>query len=63
MKGINFVTDETGRKTAVLIDLRKYGELWEDIYDSLVAGQRANEQRETLESVKERLRKQGKLDG
>ena len=63
MKGIQFVTDETGRKTAVLIDLKKYGELWEDIYDSLLARQRANEPRETLESVKRRLRKQGKLDG
>lgn len=62
MKGIQFVTDEAGRKTAVLIDLRKYGELWEDIYDSLIARQRAHEPRETLESVKERLRKQGKLD-
>ncbi len=63
MKGIQFVTDETGRKTAVLIDLKKYGELWEDIYDSLLARQRADEPRETLESVKKRLRKQGKLDG
>ncbi|HEX5708526.1 MAG TPA: hypothetical protein VFX96_14580 [Pyrinomonadaceae bacterium] len=63
MKGIQFVTDEAGRKTAVLIDLKKYGELWEDIYDSIVARQRADEPRETLESVKQRLRKQGKLDG
>lgn len=63
MKGIQFVTDEAGRKTAVLIDLKKYGELWEDIYDSLLARQRANEPRETLESVKRRLRKQGKLGG
>jgi hypothetical protein len=63
MKGIQFVTDETGRKTAVLIDLKKYGELWEDIYDSLLARQRANEPRESLEAVKRRLQKQGKLNG
>ena len=62
MKGIQFVTDEKGEKTAVLIDLKKYGELWEDIYDNLVAEQRANEPRETLESVKKRLRQLGKLD-
>jgi PHD/YefM family antitoxin component YafN of YafNO toxin-antitoxin module len=62
MKGIQFVTDEAGQKTAVLIDLKKYGELWEDIYDSLLARQRAKEPRETLESVRERLQKQGKLD-
>jgi len=62
MKGIQFVTDEMGRKTAVLIDLKKYGELWEDIYDSLLARQRANEPRESIESVKRRLQKQGKLN-
>jgi hypothetical protein len=63
MKGIQFVTDEAGQKTAVQIDLKRYGELWEDIYDSLLAQQRANEPRETLETVKRRLQKQGKLNG
>jgi PHD/YefM family antitoxin component YafN of YafNO toxin-antitoxin module len=62
MRGIQFLTDEDGRKTAVLIDLKKYGELWEDIYDTLLARQRAKEPRETLESVRRRLREQGKLD-
>jgi len=52
MKGIQFITDDQGRKTAVLIDLKKYGELWEDIYDSLLAQKRAGEPRETLETVK-----------
>jgi hypothetical protein len=60
MKGIQFVTDEMGRKTAVLIDLKKYGELWEDFYDALVAKSRANEPRESIELVKRRLQKQGK---
>jgi hypothetical protein len=63
MEGIQFVTDDQDQKVAVLIDLRKYGELWEDIYDSLTARQRANEPRETLASVERRLRKQGKLNG
>jgi hypothetical protein len=63
MEGIQFVTDDQGQKVAVMIDLRKYGEIWEDFYDSLTACLRANEPRETLDSVKERLRKQGKLNG
>ncbi len=63
MKGIQFVTDDAGKKTAVLIDLKKHGTLWEDFYDSLVARERATEPRESLESVKKRLRKQGKLGG
>ena len=34
-----------------------------DFYDSLPARLRAEEPRETLDSVKKRLRKQGKLSG
>ena len=37
MQGIQFLIDDKGHKTAVLIDLKEHGELWEDIYDSLVA--------------------------
>ncbi len=62
MKGIQFVTDDKGQKTAVLIDLKKYGDLWEDFYDSLIAAQRADEPRESLEFVRRRLQQQGKLD-
>ena len=57
MEGIQFVVDESGKKTAVLADLKKYGELWEDFYDSLAARIRADETRESLEAVKERLHK------
>ena len=63
MKGIQFVIDDKGERTAVLIDLKKYGELWEDFYDSSVARLRANESRESLTSVKKKLRQQDKLDG
>jgi hypothetical protein len=63
MEGIQFVTDDKGRKTAVLIDLEKYGERWEDFYDSLIAAERENEPRESIESVRRRLVRQGKLDG
>ncbi len=63
MKGIQFVTNDKGKKVAVMIDLLKHGELWEDFYDSLTAHLRAHEPQETLESVKKRLRKQGKING
>jgi hypothetical protein len=62
MRGIQYITDDRGKKKAVVIDLESYGELWEDFYDSLVARKRASEPRESLESVKKRLRKQGKLN-
>jgi len=63
MEGIQYVTNDKGQKVAVMIDLQKYGEVWEDFYDILTARARAKEPRETLESVKERLKKQGKLNG
>ncbi len=63
MEGIQYVTNDKGQQVAVLIDLKKYGEVWEDFYDILTARARAKEPRETLESVKELLKKQGKLDG
>ena len=61
MKGVQFVVNERGEKTAVVIDLRKHSEVWEDFYDATVARRRQNEPRETLESVKKRLRRRGKL--
>ena len=57
VEGIQFVTDAAGEKTAVLIDLRKYSEIWEDFYDGLLARQRAQEPRESLESVRQGLRR------
>jgi hypothetical protein len=58
MEGLQFVTNDKGERVAVQIDLRKYGDLWEDVYDSLIARRRAKEPRETLASVKKRLIKQ-----
>ena len=63
MSGIQFVIDDKGAKSAVIIDLNKYGDLWEDFYDTLIAYQRRKEPRETLHSVKIRLRREGKLNG
>jgi hypothetical protein len=63
MEGIQFVMNDSGERVAVQIDLRKHGDLWEDVYDSLTARERAKEPRESLDSVKARLIKQRKLNG
>ncbi|MBI5473609.1 MAG: hypothetical protein HY961_14815 [Ignavibacteriae bacterium] len=63
MKGIHFVVDEDGRRNSVVIDLRKHADLWEDFYDSLIAKMREDEPRDTLSSVKARLRRAGKIRG
>ena len=62
MSGIQFVIDDKGTKSAVIIDLNKYADLWEDFYDCLIAHQRRKEPRESLQSVKKRLRRAGKLN-
>jgi hypothetical protein len=43
MSGIQFVTDEKGRKVAVLIDLKKHRAIWEDFWDGLVSESRRKE--------------------
>jgi hypothetical protein len=61
MKGIKFVTDANGKKVAVQIDLKKYGELWEDFQDAVIAHKRQDEPRSSWEEVKQSLKKSGKL--
>ncbi|HXU40060.1 MAG TPA: hypothetical protein VN937_27140 [Blastocatellia bacterium] len=63
MEGIQFLTNEKGERIAVQIDLRKHADIWEDVYDSLTARKRSREPRESLDFVKERLIKRGKLNG
>jgi hypothetical protein len=43
MTGIQFITDDKGRKTAAVIDLKKQKTLWEDIQDVLVSKSRRHE--------------------
>jgi hypothetical protein len=43
MSGIQFVTDEKGRKVGVLIDLKKHGAVWQDFWDGLVSESRRKE--------------------
>jgi hypothetical protein len=55
LRGIRYLVDDAGDKTAVVIDLRTHAELWEDFYDQALSAARANEPRESLASVKARL--------
>ncbi|MFQ5949975.1 MAG: hypothetical protein ACE5J1_04740, partial [Nitrospiria bacterium] len=52
MKGVNFVVGDDGEKKAVLIDLKKNRILWEDFYDTVLAKERRDEPRETLDVSK-----------
>lgn len=43
MTGIQFITDDKGRKTGVVIDLKRHKAIWEDFFDGLVAESRRKE--------------------
>jgi hypothetical protein len=60
MKGVQFVMNDRGEKTAVLIDLQKHGDIWEDFWDVATAEGRKKEPRESLEAVKKRIAGNGK---
>jgi hypothetical protein len=62
IKGVRFVTDTKGHKVAVMLDLAEWGELWEDIYDNMIAEQRAGEPGMTLENFENELRAEGLLN-
>ena len=59
MEGIHYVTDDKNEKVAVQIDLKRYGDLWEDIQDILIAESSRQEETIPWEKVKEDLKKGG----
>jgi hypothetical protein len=63
MTGIQFVTDERGRKVAVQIDLKKHGARLEDFWDGLISESRRKEKGIPLAKIKADLIKSGRLRG
>jgi hypothetical protein len=55
MNGVSYLVDESGNRTAVILDLKKHRRLWEDIHDRLLIDSRRTEPRESLDQVKKRL--------
>lgn len=55
MKGINYLINEAGERTAVVIDWKTYGEELEDFLDGLEAESRCNEPKEDFQVVVDRL--------
>jgi len=61
MTGIQFLTDEKGRKVAVQINLKTHGAIWEDFHDGLISESRRREKGIPLEKIKVDLVKRGRL--
>jgi hypothetical protein len=60
MPGVEFLVNDRGQKRAVLIDLKKHGALWEDLYDAYLVNARRREPREPLAQVKRLLQRPAK---
>lgn len=41
VKGIQYLVDESGERVAAVINLKEWGELWEDFFDVLVSESRS----------------------
>ncbi|HEV7475010.1 MAG TPA: hypothetical protein VGN90_13235 [Pyrinomonadaceae bacterium] len=59
MSQAQYVVDEKGRKTAVLLPLEQYEKLLEDLHDLAVVAERKNEKPISLTEMKRRLKKDG----
>ncbi len=55
VRGVDFIVDEEREKKAVLIDLKRHGDLWEDFYDTILVKERESEPRESLKEVKKKV--------
>ena len=55
MQGVKYLIDENGKKTAVQIDLKVWGEIWEDFYDVMIALSRKDEPDLPWEEVKKEI--------
>ena len=55
MRGVRYLVDEAGKRTAVVIELEEWGEIWEDLYDVLVSESRKDEPTVPWETLKAKL--------
>ena len=64
MKGVTYITDSRQRVKAVQIDIKtieKYEDELEDLLEGIIASSRKGEASSSLDDVKKRLKKKGKL--
>ena len=59
--GTQFITDENGQRTAVVMPVADYEELLEDVADLAAVAERREEKRVSLADVKQRLIADGLL--
>ena len=61
MAQAQYVIDKKGKRTAVLLSLREYEKLMEDLHDLAIVAQRKEEKPISFQEVKRRLKKDGHI--
>ena len=56
-----FIVDRSGRKTGVVLSLRRYRKLMEDIHDLAIVAERRKEKPVSVAELKRRLRKNARI--
>ena len=56
-----YVVDAKGNKTAVILSLKRYEQLMEDLHDLAIVAERREEEPVSLEEIKRRLQRDGLL--
>lgn len=56
-----FVVDARGKKTGVILSLKQYEKLMEDLHDLAIVAERWSEKPVSLEDMNRRFKKQGVL--
>ena len=62
-RNVQYITNESGERTAVIMPIEEYEELLEDLHVTRVAEETKNEPRRLLIDVVEELRDAGEIDG
>ena len=57
----NFIVDAKGKKTGVLLSIKRYRKLMEDLHDLAVVAERRTEKSIAAEELRKRLTKNGYL--
>ncbi len=57
----HYIVDPRGKKTGVILSLKRYQQLMEDLHDLAVVAERRNEEPISMEAMKRRLKDNGLL--
>ena len=63
MEGISYLTDEAGRKKAIVVDLKKYSEYLEDLLDVIAYEESKHEPVSDFEKTVDDILKERKANG